>query len=73
MTDTNSTFTNPCTPIVGFSGLKLSIYVFMERAYMVGHVDNPQQAEAVLSAAKGVEGLRVLLMDISSGQRGLSE
>lgn len=42
----------------GFSGLNLSIYVFMERAYMVGHVDNPQQAEAVLTMAKGVEGLR---------------
>lgn len=42
----------------GFSGLNLSIYVFMERAYVVGHVDSPEQAEAVLRMAKHIAGLR---------------
>ena len=42
----------------GFSGLNLSMYVFMERAYVVGHVDNPEQAAAVLRTAMTVAGLR---------------
>jgi len=42
----------------GFSGLLLSPYVFMERGYVVGHVDKPEQAEAVLRTARGVAGLR---------------
>jgi osmotically-inducible protein OsmY len=42
----------------GFSGLILSPYVFMERGYVVGHVDKPEQAEAVLRTARRVAGLR---------------
>jgi len=42
----------------GLSGLTLSIYVFMERAYLVGHVDNKEQGEAVLTTARHVQGLR---------------
>jgi len=42
----------------GFSGFILSPYVFMERGYVVGHVDKPEQAEAVLRTARGVAGLR---------------
>lgn len=42
----------------GLSGLTLSIYVFMERAYLVGHVDSPEQGEAVLKTARHVQGLR---------------
>ncbi|BFU96534.1 MAG: protein of unknown function [Nitrospira sp.] len=42
----------------GLSGLTLSIYVFMERAYLVGHVDSPDQREAVLQTARHVQGLR---------------
>lgn len=42
----------------GFSGLSLTVYVFMERAYVVGHVDSPEQAEAILRAARSVAGLR---------------
>jgi len=42
----------------GLSGLTLSIYVFMERAYLVGHVDSPGQAQAVLNTARHVQGLR---------------
>jgi len=42
----------------GLSGLTLSIYVFMERAYLVGHVDSPEQREAVLKTARHVQGLR---------------
>lgn len=42
----------------GLSGLTLSIYVFMERAYLVGHVDSPEQGEAVLRTARHVQGLR---------------
>lgn len=41
----------------GFSGLTLSAYVFMERGYVIGHVDIPEQAEAVLRATRNV-GLR---------------
>ena len=44
----------------GFSRLTLSTYVFMDRGYIVGHVDNPEQAEAVFSTAKHVKGLRSL-------------
>src|SRR6185295_9534202 len=42
----------------GFSGLTLSVHVFMERAYIVGHVDNREQAAAVLQTARKVSGLR---------------
>lgn len=42
----------------GLSGLTLSIYVFMERAYLVGHVDNREQGQAVLDTARHVQGLR---------------
>lgn len=42
----------------GFSGLILSPYVFMDRGYVVGHVDKPEQAEAVLRTARRVAGLR---------------
>lgn len=41
----------------GFSGL-ISVYVFMERAYLVGHVDRREQAEALLRTARTVAGLR---------------
>ncbi|HEY6085587.1 MAG TPA: hypothetical protein VIU63_09340, partial [Nitrospira sp.] len=30
-----------------FAGLTLATYVFMDRGYVIGHVNNPQQAEAV--------------------------
>ena len=40
----------------GFSGLILSPYVFMDRGYVVGHVREPEQAEAV--TARRVAGLR---------------
>jgi len=43
-----------------FSGLTLSTYVFMDRGYVIGHVDNPKQAEAVFNTAKQVKGLRSL-------------
>jgi hyperosmotically inducible periplasmic protein len=42
----------------GFSGLTLSVYVFMERGYVVGRVDSAEQAEAVLRTARHVAGLR---------------
>jgi osmotically-inducible protein OsmY len=42
----------------GLSGLTLSIYVFMERAYLVGHVDSQEQGQAVLNTARHVQGLR---------------
>ncbi|MDF0644585.1 MAG: BON domain-containing protein [Nitrospira sp.] len=42
----------------GLSGLTLSIFVFMERGYLVGHVDSPEQAAAVLKTARHVQGLR---------------
>lgn len=42
----------------GFSGLTLSPYVFMERGYVVGHVDSKEQGEAVLNTARHVSGLR---------------
>lgn len=42
----------------GLSGLTLSIYVFMERAYLVGHVDNKEQGEAVVKTARHVQGIR---------------
>ena len=41
-----------------FAGLTLTAYVFMNHGYVVGHVNSPQQAEAVFHAAKKVEGLR---------------
>jgi len=42
----------------GLSSLTLSINVFMERAYLVGHVDNREQGEAVLKTARHVQGIR---------------
>lgn len=42
----------------GLSALTLSIYVFMERAYLVGHVDDKEQGEAVLKTVRHVQGLR---------------
>jgi osmotically-inducible protein OsmY len=41
-----------------FAGLTLTAYVFMDHGYVVGHVNSPEQAEAVFQAAKKVEGLR---------------
>ena len=41
-----------------FAGLILTAYVFMDHGYVVGHVNTPEQAEAVFQAAKKVEGLR---------------
>ena len=41
-----------------FSGLTLSTYVFMDRGYVIGHVQNAKQAEAVFKTAKNVHGLR---------------
>ena len=41
-----------------FAGLTLTAYVFMDHGYVVGHVNAPEQAEAVFQAAKKVEGLR---------------
>jgi osmotically-inducible protein OsmY len=40
-----------------FAGLSLTAYVFMDHGYVVGHVNSPEQAEAVYQAAKKV-GLR---------------
>jgi osmotically-inducible protein OsmY len=41
-----------------FAGLTLTAYVFIDHGYVVGHVNSPEQAEAVFQAAKKVEGLR---------------
>jgi len=41
-----------------FAGLVLTAYVFMDHGYVVGHVNSPEQAQAVFQAAKKVEGLR---------------
>jgi osmotically-inducible protein OsmY len=43
-----------------FAGLILTSYVFMDHGYVVGHVQSPEQAEAVYRAASKVEGLRSL-------------
>lgn len=43
-----------------FSGLTLSTYVFMDRGYVIGHVENAKQAEAVFQTARNVQGLRSL-------------
>jgi osmotically-inducible protein OsmY len=43
-----------------FAGLVLTSYVFMDHGYVVGHVQSPEQAEAVYRAASKVEGLRSL-------------
>ena len=42
----------------GFSGLTLSVQVFMERAYIVGHVDSKEQGAAVLQTVRKVPGIR---------------
>lgn len=44
----------------GFSDLTISPHVFMGRGFVVGFVDNPQQAEDVLAADRNVQGLRSL-------------
>jgi osmotically-inducible protein OsmY len=44
----------------GFAGLVLTSYVFMDHGYVVGHVQSPEQADAVYQAASQVEGLRSL-------------
>jgi osmotically-inducible protein OsmY len=44
----------------GFAGLVLTSYVFMDHGYVVGHVNSPEQAQAVYQAASKVEGLRSL-------------
>jgi osmotically-inducible protein OsmY len=44
----------------GFAGLVLTSYVFMDHGYVVGHVQSPEQAEAVYQTASKVEGLRSL-------------
>ena len=44
----------------GFAGLVLTSYVFMDHGYVLGHVQNSEQAEAVYQAARKVEGLRSL-------------
>ena len=41
-----------------FAGLVLTSYVIMDHGYVVGHVQSPEQAEAVYQAASKVEGLR---------------
>jgi hyperosmotically inducible periplasmic protein len=43
-----------------FSGLTFSTYVFMDRGYVIGHVDNSEQAKAVFQIARNVQGLRSL-------------
>jgi osmotically-inducible protein OsmY len=43
-----------------FTGLVLTSYVFMDHGYVVGHVQSPEQADAVYQAASQVEGLRSL-------------
>jgi len=42
----------------GFSALGLSTYVFMNRGYVVGYVDSPEQTQAVFETAKSVKGLQ---------------
>ena len=42
----------------GFSALGLATYVFMNRGYVVGYVDSPEQAQAVFETAKTVKGLQ---------------
>jgi osmotically-inducible protein OsmY len=44
----------------GFSDLGLSALVFMERGFLVGFVDSPEQGRAVLAAGRDVGGLRSL-------------
>ncbi|HJT19851.1 MAG TPA: BON domain-containing protein [Nitrospira sp.] len=40
------------------SGLALSTYVFMDRAYVIGHVESADQAKQVFETAREVRGLR---------------
>jgi hyperosmotically inducible periplasmic protein len=42
----------------GFSALGLATYVFMNRGYVVGYVDSPQQAQAVFETARSIKGLQ---------------
>ncbi|BCA53094.1 hypothetical protein W02_02340 [Nitrospira sp. KM1] len=41
-----------------FSGLNLSAYVFMDKGYVVGHVERPEQAKDIFQTARNVRGLR---------------
>jgi osmotically-inducible protein OsmY len=43
-----------------FAGLVLTSYVFMDHGYVVGHVQSPEQAEAVYRTASKVGGHRSL-------------
>ena len=42
----------------GLAGLPLSPEVLMERGYVIGHVDTPEQAAAIQRIARGISGLR---------------
>ena len=42
----------------GLTGLTLSPEVLMERGYVIGHVETPDQAATVLRITRGVPGLR---------------
>ncbi|BCA53098.1 transporter [Nitrospira sp. KM1] len=42
----------------GISGLTLSVYVFMAKVFVVGHVDTHEQIESVLKTARQVAGVR---------------
>ena len=42
----------------GLAGLSLSPEVLMERGYVTGHVETPDQAETIQRIARGVSGLR---------------
>jgi hyperosmotically inducible protein len=41
-----------------YEGLAISPYVFMERGFVVGLVNDQQEADAIMRAARTVEGLR---------------
>jgi hyperosmotically inducible periplasmic protein len=42
----------------GFSALAFATYVFMDRGYVIGYVESPEQAQAVFETAKSVKGLQ---------------
>jgi osmotically-inducible protein OsmY len=54
----------------GLAGLSLTPEVFMERGYVVGHVDTPAQADAVQRVARSVSGLRSVdvYLPVTQGQ-----
>lgn len=41
-----------------YAGLAISPYVYMERGFVVGSVKDRQEADAIMQAARGVDGLR---------------